>query len=436
MTANTPAPFRDDMTLSAPGLHATAVALFQPARYRKAACSLPHLPFLFWLVAAHRPTHCCTLGLDSGVAHFAMCQALSTLEGTRVAHGILDETPAYNADDVSRYSQKHYEDISVLHPSDAAPEFGGKTVDLLLVEHAITADLIAQVEADWLPVLSDKGLIVMFGHVSAQDDPALASALARLCEAMPHFEIHSGGGLVLLAPATTLPESISALINSTPPHAPFAPALDMLETLGAIYEQDTSVHDADPDPAQVQAHQDRFERDLARVEAAALRQQLDGAHGLSPQPSTVPTASLTGDLLGEEDFLDRLHLRNRRIAELHTTLETLTQTNADLEAARATRFAELAVLTQKLEQKDTQIATYERDSQNAISLARRLTLREARIQDLLEEISRRRYEYGQLQARLSRREADLASLHAQVDAPQPHLPRSRARRALARLIGR
>ncbi|MFN4172195.1 MAG: hypothetical protein ACK4GW_10620 [Pseudorhodobacter sp.] len=369
----------------------------RPSRYAA------HLPFLFWLMADLRPRRCITLGLETGVAHFALCQAVDKL-GLETRCDGLDAAPApalrdYNAELYGRFSQLHPQD-------DPGPFLAQGGTDLLLVDQPVTAGLLGRLAADWAGHLAQPGLIVLAGVQEAAGCPEAAALLQSLRDRYRHVQIDHDGGVLALATggqgdSGTVLRRFGALA-ALPRSASGYPAVrQVFRRLG---QMNTAVLDA-------------------RQVAAPARRQ-DEALRLA----RATQAGLIGQLAA----------RDRRLAELTQEQQTGQEARAGLEARLERHQAEINSLIARLEARDAPerarpaappemapervLAADPKTVQEALAAAEietilRLGERDSRISELatrLEQAERAREELV-ARNRQTHREVELLSLRLQAE---------------------
>lgn len=182
--------------------------------FQELAPELDHLAFLYWIVAVLRPQHSVTLNIGTGVAHFAVCQTAAEYLTDGQCLGVAaPETELSDA--FKQHSDLVYPDISKI---SAKPVSNGITdaheIDLIVVEAGLTQGLVADLIEGWVPVLSDKGVVLLFGV--GETDPDFDPTLDQLAS-MAHrsFNIPHGPGLLILVFGTSPPPEILKLTSLT-----------------------------------------------------------------------------------------------------------------------------------------------------------------------------------------------------------------------------
>lgn len=145
-------------------------AIFWSPRYVAPSTGLVHLPLLFWLVEASAPTAIAQIGLQDGTSFMAMCQAVDKL-GLDAACLAVDTARADTKAEPSKAGEKvrsaHsglYADFSVIVSEDmgtAARHMRGARIDLLVIDAKLDAAALAALHAQWLPLLSDRAVLVI-----------------------------------------------------------------------------------------------------------------------------------------------------------------------------------------------------------------------------------------------------------------------------------
>ena len=151
----------------------SGIELGYPAYTSRPADWLAHAPFAFWLTEAHRPRSAVELGLDTGNSYFALLQAARTLGlettflGVSVAEG---PSAAGEFATLKAFSDLNYGTSSKLITAtlnDALTSLVDGTVDILHI-NAIQPDEISHHFDLWLPKMSDRGIVLLYGVL--QDD--------------------------------------------------------------------------------------------------------------------------------------------------------------------------------------------------------------------------------------------------------------------------
>ena len=190
--------------------------LFWRARYLRQDAGLPHLPFLFWLVSEMRPRRAVTLGVTSGVLHFALCQAVDKIGSDTLCHGLgawSDEDGAAGPPEgVVAHNADHYGDFSSLAATDdehGAGRFADGSVDLLIVEGPPAGAGLESVARSWLPRLSERGVVFLPGADGLDREAAERFGIQR--GPQRRIRLEHGGGLTVLLTGAEQPERIERL---------------------------------------------------------------------------------------------------------------------------------------------------------------------------------------------------------------------------------
>ncbi len=184
--------------------------IFWRPRYLRPSRWLEHLPFLFWLVADLRPRRCVTLGLDTGVAHFALCQGVEKLGLDALCHGFDARDGGAIPAELLAHNAEQYDDFSALavDPGTPPPVPAG-SIDLVVLDRRPDAALLAALAAGWEGRLSARALVVLAGQEALAEDPdaaALAEGLEQIRAHHAHVEFAHGGGLLAFCPAADAPD--------------------------------------------------------------------------------------------------------------------------------------------------------------------------------------------------------------------------------------
>ncbi len=197
--------------------------LFWPAERLEAASAWwLHVPFAHWIVTATKPRCFVELGTHTGVSYSAFCQA--------VARGRMD-THCHAVDtwlgdpQAGEYGEEIFEEFRRFHDEryaafstllrcafdEALNYFDDKTIDLLHIDGLHTYDAVRHDFENWLPKLSDRGVVIFHDINERRDDFGVWRIWAELRKDYAGFEFLHGHGLGVLAVGARVPTAITRL---------------------------------------------------------------------------------------------------------------------------------------------------------------------------------------------------------------------------------
>ena len=209
--------------------------LFWRSRFQRDTDSLAHLPLLFWLVCDLRPDTAVTLGMQTGVMHFGICQALDKSGQDGMCYGFGAWAGAV-PEDLAGYNAREYEEISRLAVAEAqaaADGFGAGSVDLLVFEERMSAAQLDLVFGVWLPKMSSRGVVVLSGGTA--EPGLLRRVLEERKSALPHVGFDFGGGIDILLVGTEWPERLGNLVDLVPDVPVMRSMTRVLARIGALH---------------------------------------------------------------------------------------------------------------------------------------------------------------------------------------------------------
>ena len=203
------------------------ISLTRPERLVEPDAWVGHIPFAFWIVAAHRPRVLVELGTHSGNSYGAFCQGV-TQTGLDTACYAVDtwtgdaQAGFYGNDvfeDLSRYHDPRYGAFSRLVRTtfdEALVHFPDGSIDLLHVDGYHTYDAVRHDFEAWLPKLSRRG-VVLFHDINVRErDFGAWRHWDEVAADRPHFAFLHSHGLGVLGVGEELPDPIRALLSASP----------------------------------------------------------------------------------------------------------------------------------------------------------------------------------------------------------------------------
>ena len=159
-----------------PPLEAGLLAATRPVRHPLESGWLGHVPFMFAIVAVHRPHRFAELGTHHGLSFFAACQAVRDdgldCQCVAVDHWQGDPHAGLYGDDVFRgfvaLLDSDYAELATYVRAtfdEAAERFEDGSVDLLHIDGFHSYEAVSHDFATWRPKLSSRG-VAMFHDVN------------------------------------------------------------------------------------------------------------------------------------------------------------------------------------------------------------------------------------------------------------------------------
>jgi lipopolysaccharide biosynthesis protein len=201
------------------------ISLTPPDRLVEPEAWVGHIPFAFWIVAAHRPRTLVELGTHSGNSYGAFCQAVALLRLETKCYAVDtwsgDPQAGYYGNEVFEelqlYHDARYASFSRLVRStfdDAAAHFPDGEIDLLHIDGYHIYDAVRHDFETWRPKLSKRG-IVLFHDINVRERDFGAWRLwQELSAERPSFAFHHSHGLGILGVGDDLPQPVQWLLSA------------------------------------------------------------------------------------------------------------------------------------------------------------------------------------------------------------------------------
>ncbi|WP_281070799.1 hypothetical protein, partial [Oceaniglobus trochenteri] len=258
---------------------------------------LAHVPFLFWLVREGKPRQIVTLGLETGVAHFAFCQAIDRLGLATLIYGIAPERPdGENAIDerIERHNALNHADFSRLYtapPAAAGDHFAPGSIDILLLDTGLSAATFEMIETTWADRLSDQGMIVLCGTDPAQLPEKARAGLRALHEKYDHIHFPHGSGLTLFLTGTVHTHRLKMFASQESGRSDHRTRQQIFQRLGMAHLHEYERQKSFDAESGTRKRIDALQADLlqARTATEALQERIDTVTDAYEKRSLVVT---------------------------------------------------------------------------------------------------------------------------------------------------
>lgn len=199
--------------------------------------SLAHLPLLFWVTEAIRPNIVATIGIEDAVPHFGICQVVDKLGLDSVCYGISEVAEADRSDltSVAKFNEDNFCDFSyIMHNHEYNPDeflHGGK-IDLLVVNQDASEALYNHLEDNWLPNLSNRGVIIF---LRGGNTPEYDTYIHRLSQDKKLFIFNAKTRACLLLQGLDQPEPLQRLADLSIGKPGYLTARNVFSRLGELH---------------------------------------------------------------------------------------------------------------------------------------------------------------------------------------------------------
>nr|WP_298378028.1 class I SAM-dependent methyltransferase [uncultured Halomonas sp.] len=442
-------------------------SMFWQPRYLERSAWLEHLPFLFWLVEALQPRQVVTLGMQQGVAHFAICQAIFRLNldaRCYAIHSWKNDQKAKSFDALNDYNDQDYGGFSQLidsEPSRVLAQFEDDSLDLLILNVPAETRSVGYLFDRWLPKLSPQGVVLIPSVARRDAECEVFRDFETLSTRHPGFVFHHGEGLGVIAAGEHQCSMLRNLLGANRSSAAQQVVRDVFARLGRTcldsYTARTQKHWAESLSAsmEVQARQlDEMSQSYARIceelearsqEASGIKQHLEQQIERHAQERSLLTerVNLLQGLRDEsrtelKELREKLDTRYRQQVESTQQVlqlqadnaaqaEKLRQQEAALQKWQAQddtlihRFTEKdialkvqALQLDKLQQQLSDISGQE-DTAREEALTQQLAQRDTTISEQQARIAEFEQRLADQQSTLAERNQELTALHAQLE---------------------
>lgn len=328
-------------------------ALFWRAGYVAASPFLEHIPLLFWIVENARPGMVVSLGVADAVPYFAACQAIDKLNLEAVCFAVEPESDADLAPVMAHNAQNFpdFSEISIGDRRDMAQTLQGSEIDLLIVNEPLSQALADEIDRDWLPLLSDRALVLF---AKGGDAAVLSRYADRIALKGGVFPVDTSLGVCLALRGDQHDERLMRLARLKPGKTGYMSVRNVFSRIGELHRTSFEMRCASGDLGDTRKQRDKAVKDLeARdkqlaEERARLTKVTDQLKATTDQVATMRSEVFDG-----QAALDAL---KSELAESATSAEELRGAVARLErerdqaqASTEKRYEELAQLVTRQE---------------------------------------------------------------------------------------
>ena len=207
-----------------PMIPLTALPFRVPERLVTSAW-IEHLPFMFWMIDALRPSCFVELGTHNGASYCAACQAVGTLDLDcrcyAIDNWVGDDHAGFYGEEIfaelSAHHDPRYKAFSRLVRStfdEAVEHFDDASINLLHIDGLHSYEAVRHDFETWRPKLADDA-IVMFHDTNVRERGFGVFRLwAELAAENRHFEFLHGHGLGVLAMGEVSSPALRALFDA------------------------------------------------------------------------------------------------------------------------------------------------------------------------------------------------------------------------------
>ena len=182
-----------------------------------------HLPLLFWVCAAMRPTDVTVVGVGDGVVHFALCQAIDKFndQGRCTGYGFWKEPESSDVakhvpPKLASHQEMLYEDVSQLFIGEdldvAADGLPQDSLDLLWLDLSAAPEGLCQRAELFSQALKPTGVMFVHGISDVPDNSPNGAAIKRLLSTHRCVRFNDEKGLLLVFFDADLPARIESLV--------------------------------------------------------------------------------------------------------------------------------------------------------------------------------------------------------------------------------
>ncbi len=183
-----------------------------------------HIPYAFFLSEILKPSMFVELGVYAGASFLSFCQMIKKLNLSTSCYGIDtwhgDKHSGFYSDDLylklSQHVKENYNDFVYLMKmtfDEAKSHFEDNSIDLLHIDGLHTYEAVKHDFENWLPKVSDKGVVIFHDTVERQRDFGVWKLWDEIKEKYPAFNFQHCHGLGTVAVGNNVNSEFIEFIN-------------------------------------------------------------------------------------------------------------------------------------------------------------------------------------------------------------------------------
>lgn len=203
------------------------IALTEPNRLVFPPPWAGHIPFAFWIIDALRPASLVELGTHSGNSYCAFLQAIVQCGLSTACYAVDtwegDSHAGHYGDDIYNHLREHHDALYGgfsrllrMRFDEALGYFPDGSIDLLHIDGLHTYEAVSQDFRDWLPKMSERGLVLMHDTNVRERDFGVWQVWEDVRAKYPSFSfLHSNGlGVAWVGKPEAMPEALRWLFDT------------------------------------------------------------------------------------------------------------------------------------------------------------------------------------------------------------------------------
>ncbi|MGN6464594.1 MAG: class I SAM-dependent methyltransferase [Rhizobiaceae bacterium] len=186
---------------------------------------IEHLPFMFWLIDAMRPSSFVELGTHNGASYCAACEAVRALDIECRCYAVDtwkgdEHAGFYGAevlDDLKAHHDQRYSGFSRLVRStfdEAAVHFAEGSIDLLHIDGLHSYEAVRHDFETWRPKLGEDAVVILHDTNVRERGFGVSRLWAEIADERPHFEFLHGHGLGIVAMGKAPTPALASLFEA------------------------------------------------------------------------------------------------------------------------------------------------------------------------------------------------------------------------------